>query len=88
MVSGASRALLYDCLLAAVALQKIHRIDGNCVAAHGVSVVFHGDLLKSVGNRICQNWKPSPCVVTHYITGMTAVSFPYMLWFRRVAKFL
>jgi len=31
-------------LLAAVALQKIHRVDGNCVAADGV-VVVHSILL-------------------------------------------
>ena len=67
------------CLLAAVALQKIHWVDGNCVAANTVVVVLHGDLLKSVfgtGNWIGTNFGPH--VNPYYITGMTPVSFPYM----------
>jgi len=59
-------------LLAAVALQKIHWVNGNCVAAD-VVVVVHMILLLSL------SWFPSCCCeVSHYITGMTAMSFPYM----------
>lgn len=62
-------------LLAALALQVVHRIDRNGVATHGVDVV-HGNLLKvcefprGVGDRRVNH---------HYITGMTRMSFPYML---------
>jgi len=37
-------ALSDDRLLAAVALQKVHRVDGNCVAADTVVFVVHDDL--------------------------------------------
>jgi hypothetical protein len=39
-----STALSDDRSLAAVALQKVHRVDGNCVAADAVVFVVQGDL--------------------------------------------
>ena len=36
------------CLLATVALQHIHGVDGNVIAAYGVVVVVHADLLLGV----------------------------------------
>jgi hypothetical protein len=86
------------CLLAAVALQKIHRVYWYCVAAYRVAVVVHGcpvstkfdgtarDLVR------CNFAVSSGClpgiyceVSPHYITGMTRLSFHYMLCFWRVA---
>ena len=58
-------------LLAAVALQKIHGVDGDCVAADGV-VVIHSILLLSLISLL---WRRE---VLHYITGMTRLSFPNM----------
>ena len=40
------RCELSKFLLAAVALQKIHWVDGNCVSANIVVVVIHSILLK------------------------------------------
>jgi len=40
-----------SCLLAALALELVHRIDGNCVAADVVAVVVH-DVLRNSG-RVC-----------------------------------
>ena len=67
-------------LLATVALQKIHRVDGNCVAADGVGVVLHGDLLKSSRKYDPQELEsdPSPALGSYYITGLTRMSFPNM----------
>ena len=72
MSTGASRSCVP--LLAALALQVVHRVDRNRVATHGVDVV-HGILLKvfnfprgAGGRRVSH----------HYITGMTRMSFPYI----------
>jgi hypothetical protein len=35
------RMFRVQCLLAAVALKKIHRVNGYCVAAYRFAVVFH-----------------------------------------------
>ena len=69
-------------LLAAVALQKIHWVDGNCVTANVVAVVVHSNLLKS--SQVFPGYLPED---SHYITGMTLLSFHYMLCFRRVGNF-
>jgi len=42
------RSELSKFLLAAVALQKIHWVDGNCVSTDVVVVVIHSILLKSL----------------------------------------
>jgi len=44
-VTGALESFRCECLLAAVTLQKIHRVHGYGVATHGVCLVVHLNLL-------------------------------------------
>lgn len=64
-------------LLAAVALQKIHRVDGDCVSANVVAVVVHVNLLYVFLVSPLGRTGTLP-VGTHYITGITRLSFHYI----------
>jgi len=73
-VSGSS-----DDLLAAVALQVVHRVYRNRVAADEVVVVVHVDLL--MYRKICPHdagLGSGAVLGSHYITGMTGMSFHYI----------
>jgi hypothetical protein len=54
-------------LLAAIALQQVHRVYGDCVASNGVFV--HGGLLHYLSGLVPDH---------HYIPGMTFLSSPNM----------
>ena len=66
--------VLISGLLAAVALQHVHRIDGHVVTAD--SVLVHLRLLDTSSNG---DW------VRHYITGITLLSLPNILCFPGVS---
>ncbi|MBG6106466.1 hypothetical protein IWX88_000084 [Frigoribacterium sp. CG_9.8] len=68
-------------LLAAVALQVVHRVDRHRVSADEAVVVVHGVLLGWCVKSLASGYRAfaiGAVVVPHYITGMTLLSFHYI----------
>ena len=71
-------------LLAAVALQVVHRVDRHCISTNETVVVVHGILLGCRGEKYESLILRHRLLIfgdvvgSHYITGMTLLSFHYI----------
>ena len=88
LAAGLSNLLGASCLLAAVALQKIHRVHGYGVATHGVSLVVHQNLLYVFSVAFVRMRGPALCRGVSLYNGNHTNVIPLHLVFRRVGRYL